>query len=182
MSVVGFHGPYVVRQGCEKVGWKSWKCKLLCLQTCSWACSLHTFMEMITWHICGNNNMEYLDCLRPFPRLDYDVREGQGAADWPTLTNSCYAPPSPPLPEMLFASPRTACVCTMCTFVMIRRGCVSSWNCIFNDNSMKTVGEAYFGTIYRNQRFAPFFFFTFVKNCTLVLPTWMQSLSSLSNT
>ena len=66
--------------------------------------NLYTFMEIIIWNICGNDNMEYLDCLRPFPRLDYDVREGQGAADWPTLTNSCYARPSPPLPEMLFAS------------------------------------------------------------------------------
>ena len=87
---------------------------------------LHTFMEMIIWNICGNDNMEYLDCLRPFPRLDYDVREGQGAADWPTLTNSCYARPSPPLPEMLFASTLLLVGNVQCTFVMIHHGFASS--------------------------------------------------------
>ena len=44
--------------------------------------------ELIIWKICENDNMEYLDCLGLFPRLDYDVRGGQGAADWPTPSNS----------------------------------------------------------------------------------------------
>ena len=77
-------------------------------------------------HFYGNDYMEYLDCLRPFPRLDYDVREGQGAADWPTLTNSCYARPSPPLPEMLFASTLLLVGNVQCTFVMIHHGFASS--------------------------------------------------------
>ena len=83
---------------------------------------LLTFMEMIIWNICGNDNMENLDRLRPFPRLDYDVREGQGAADWPTPANSCYAPRR----QNCFLSKHCSLQCEQCTtyiFCLLRVFC-----------------------------------------------------------
>ena len=82
---------------------------------------LHTFMDLIIWNTCGNDNMENLDCLRPFPRLDYDVRgERSGAADWPTPANSCYAHCSSS-PELLFAQTLLCVTCT--TFYLLRVFC-----------------------------------------------------------